>query len=184
MGLNRKLVLFGLSTALWFGAVLGMVTLAHADGASSQSDMIRVDSPRSNDQLTSGTVDVRYQRLETSTSAPAASTFRIQLDAGDPITTEHTTCLLTGLTPGPHSLSVALVDPAGASIPRSLVSVKFMVLPAARHDDSLTPAELVASQGPPLSPEGRNPNSRALPILSIIGFGVLVGGIFSAMRTR
>ncbi len=181
MGQKAKLIFLAFLTTLCLGVGWAVAPLAHADNAISQSEMIRLDSPRPNDQLASGMVEVRYQRLEESAAQPNPNTFRIQLDSEDPISTEHTTCVLTGVTPGHHTVSVSLLDAGGTPVPHSVVSASFTVLPAAYRQDS---GALVASQAPPPPSEGHNPNSRALPILSIIGFGVLVGGIFSAMRTR
>ncbi len=87
----------------------------------------------------------------------------------------------TGLTPGKHTIIVQLVDANGTPIPFGRSVVVFYVLPSASQQQGVRAPGLANSTRDP--PEIA-PASSALPLLSIIGFGVLLGGVASAMRTR
>jgi hypothetical protein len=113
-------------------------------------------------------------------SVATAPNFVVQVDNQDPVTTTSTSVDFTGLAPGPHTVTVQLVDANNTPIAGARAIVQFTtvqpqaeltpkpgtIVPAALHEDVL-------------------PHTRTtLPLLSVIGFGVLVGGIVSAMKTR
>jgi hypothetical protein len=112
--------------------------------------------------------------------------FQLQLDAQDPITTSETSYTFTGLAPGTHTISVKMVDANGSLIPGSASAVQFTVKNVAPPPGGGTSSEATP---PPIDLGGPSqPQSSIvannLPILSLIGFGVLIGGVASAMKTR
>jgi hypothetical protein len=131
-------------------------------------------------------------------SAASSPNFKIQLDSNDPVTTTTSQQSFTGLTPGSHVVTVQLVDANGTLIPNSQAQVQFTVMPTTQNGGAApqsgtqgvsTPApQAKATIAPGVTAESHEdslpPASSSLPILSIVGFGVLVGGVISAMRTR
>jgi hypothetical protein len=168
--------------------------------AQAQSAVLRVTSPQQNQRQTANFVTVRYE-LQNTTSAPASSpNFKVQLDGGDPVTTTSTEQTFTGLTPGQHVITVQLVDANGTQIPDSQTQVQFVVVPTPQNggaagpqgtgNQPATPTPQVSQHnGGNVSPDvpvagAVPPNSNVLPIVSLVGFGVLVSGIVSAIKTH
>lgn len=181
--------------------VTGSAQTNSAAPAQAQSAVIRVTSPQQHQRQTANYVTVQYQ-LQNPTSAVAASpNFKIQLDGNDPITTGTTEQSFTGLTPGQHVVTVQLVDANGTVVPESQTQVVFVVLPTPQNGATQNAAPS-AGGGQPATPAPQarvnNPAANSLPgvetslpeagsflpILSIIGFGVLFGGMVSALKTR
>lgn len=187
---------------------LSLLLVALAGGqtqvpAQAQSAVIRVTSPQQNQRQTANFVTVRYE-LQNSTSAPAGSpNFKVQLDGGDPITTATTEQTFTGLTPGQHVVTVQLVDANGTQIPNSQTQVQFLVVPTTQNGGSngnqspdntgsqtTSPTPQISQQhGANSPPEVQMASSipqggSVLPIVSIVGFGLLVGGIVSSIKTQ
>jgi hypothetical protein len=111
---------------------------------------------------------------------PTAPNFVVQLDNRDPVTTTSTSVDFTGLTPGPHTVTVQLVDANNTPIAGSQTLVHFTILQPVAQGNAPRAALDPAAQHESSLPHART----TLPLLSVIGFGVLVGGIVSAMRTR
>lgn len=154
-----------------------------AVNASPQSLLVRILTPVASEKLNTSYVDVSYELVNPGVSGTAPN-FLVQLDGRDPITTKDTEYTFTGLTPGQHSVVVELVDANGTPVTGGRSAVVFFV-----GEDG--------NQRPGTRPSGTNPNgtganadaelapaSSALPLLSVIGFGVLLGGIVSALRAR
>src|SRR5207253_5115 len=100
-----------------------------------------------------------------------------------------------GLTPGLHDLMIQVVDANNTPVAGTLSEVRFAILPQATNGSGSQPSagsqntsgqqQAPQSQGTtpkdmPLLPDARS----SLPLLSIIGFGILVGVFISALRTR
>jgi LPXTG-motif cell wall-anchored protein len=168
----------------------------------AQSAAIRVTSPQQNARQTANFVVVRYE-LQDPTSAPAGSpNFKVQLDGNDPITAASTEQNFTGLTPGQHVITIQLVDANGTPIPNSRTQVQFVVLPTAQNGgqpggqgtgagSTQTPGPSQAShkaadgQVADVQLASSLPQTGSLmPVVSIVGFGLLVGGIVSAFKTK
>ena len=137
---------------------------------------------------------------------PAASagtpSFLVQMDGSDPVRTSTTSQTFTGLAAGAHGVTVVLVDANGSPIPGGRASVQFTIAPQTAQPATQGPG--AASQGGPSDPRNLDlggysfqkpdPNHASaedlpkanspLPLISVIGFGILVGGIVSAMKTR
>jgi hypothetical protein len=162
-----------------------------------QSRFIRILTPVAGQASTNNAVLLRYQLTNPAASAGAPN-FQLQLDGADPITTTSTEYTFTGLAPGTHSITVNLVDANGTPVMGGSAVVQFAVknpTPAPRGSASLdgaadpsapsaerasiTPVELGGTMK-----EQPQMASNSLPMLSLIGFGVLIGGVASAFKTR
>jgi hypothetical protein len=119
---------------------------------------------------------VQYQLVNRGVAAAPSPNFTIQLDGTDPVTTSAYDYTFTGLTPGAHTVTVTLVDANGVPIANSSVAVKFMVANGVAQTGLFrreTNLQLATSDvGTPL------------PMLSMVGFLVLVGGIVTTIRKR
>lgn len=176
--------------------------------SSTQNGGIRILTPVANQRLeNNNAINVRYE-LVNSVLAGEPS-FLVQLDGTDPVRTTSTEQAFTGLAPGAHSVTVQLLDASGTSLPASTATVNFEVAlptsspsaqdstPQPEGNTTSTAAIPVPSdkqaaqstsgkQQPQNSPAQQPlpPANSTLPLISVIGFGVLIGGIASAMRTR
>lgn len=166
------------------------------------SSSLRILSPTVGQKIGSSDVEVRYELTDSAASAAASPNYRVQLDARDPAETLDTSYTFTGLKPGAHTFTVELVDANHTPIAGSQTVVHFNTfVPGASTPGSTsgTPQQKPKTTGaldapkivraslplPPESPADKLPNSGGeLPLLSMVGFGVLVGGVISALRTR
>jgi hypothetical protein len=176
--------LFGLSIT----AVGQTPATASAQGNTnvpSQAGALRVNSPKANETISQNFVHVTYQLVNRGADAATSPNFSVQLDGNDPVTTTAADYTFTGLTPGAHTVTVTLVDANGLPIGNSAVATKFTVLEANRNGaptslyQSGSPVQLASTGGSTL-PEASTP----LPMLSLVGFIVLVGGICTAIRAH
>ncbi len=183
---------------LKIAAVLAMVALAatvalqRAVMAQAASNL-RILSPQNGARIATDFVEVRYQLLNPGAAASSTPTYQLQLDGSDPIRTVATSHTFTGLKPGSHTVLVELVDANSMPVAGSINAVQFTVLPPpaapspkAKHNSPGNQPQVAAPHSPePPPPEPQPPNSgSALPLLSVIGFGVLLGGTASALKTR
>lgn len=162
-----------------------------------QSQYIRILTPVAGQATTNNSVQLRFQLTNPAASAGAPN-FQLQLDGADPVTTTSTEYTFSGLAPGTHSITVNLVDANGTPVTGGSAVVQFSVkapgaaprgsasTPATPDSGdasidrtSSTPAELSGSMR-----EQPQMASNSLPMLSLIGFGVLIGGVASAFKTR
>jgi hypothetical protein len=168
-----------------------------------QSSVIRILTPVANQTVAiSDAVDVRFE-IVSPANATGTPNFLIQLDGNDPIRTTSMQQTFTRLASGPHTVTIELVDANNTLVAGSRAMVQFLVVaPANSAAPALTapggitashtnPQTQQANQGRPRDPavatSGQKPLPAAnslLPLVSVIGFGVLVGGIASAMKTR
>ena len=184
---------------------------ANAPGTSGGNVMaassdLRILSPKLDEKIGSSSVDVRYELTNTNADAAASPTYRVQLDGRDPSETLDTEYNFTGLAPGAHTVTIELVDANHTPIAGSRAVVHFTTFtPGAngttnksggttngptsgvqrpRTESALAPPQVVKANMP-LPSRNELPNSGGeLPLLSMVGFGVLVGGVISAMRSR
>lgn len=129
----------------------------------SARDGIRVISPRNGEALSGNSVTVRYQRKPPLADASSVS-YELHLDGKAPVRTGKTEYTFNQLGPGRHQIRVQTAA-AGSKEASASSTVYFSTSATGRE------AEL---------PE----TGTALPLLSVIGFGVLLGGVASALKTR
>jgi len=136
--------------------------------------------------------------------------FYVQLDGQAPVTLETTEYTFKGLRPGMHNVVVTEIDANGTPIPSSRATVQFQVAqPQTGHtadgntgpisnnqlreissvfDGAAGPNSAASKITTPVPDElsGKNgglpSTGSALPILSVVGFGVLVFGVVGAIR--
>jgi hypothetical protein len=147
--------------------------------------------------LNNNSVTVRFELVNEGAYAGTPN-FLVQLDSNDPIRTSMTEQTFSGLAPGTHSLTVSLVDANNTPVPGGHAVEQFVVAPqsgAPAASQGATPPKADKSdlqlggynfQKPdPAQDSADLPKANSpLPLLSVIGFGILVGGIVSAMKTR
>jgi hypothetical protein len=152
----------------------------------SQAGDLRVNTPTANERISQTFIHVTYQLLNRGVSAAVSPNFTVQLDGNDPVNTTANDYTFTGLTPGAHTVTVTLVDANGSPIANSSVATKFTVVDGNRTgrspSSSYFPASNLQLAGGEIAslPDGATP----LPMLSLVGFAVLVGGICTAIRSR
>lgn len=155
--------------------------------ASPQSLLVRILTPVTSQKLATNYVDVSYALVNPGISATSPN-FLVQLDGRDPIATKDTQYTFTGLTPGQHAVVVELVDANGTPVTGGRSAVVFFVTPASQPQTASPPGAAMNANsnanGSTVEPTELAPASSALPLLSVIGFGVLLGGVASALRTR
>jgi len=143
---------------------------------------VKILAPQPGARLAQDFIHVEYELINAG-SVPGTPTFKVQLDNQAAVQTTDQSKEFTGLTPGIHNLSVWVVDANGTPVSGSQATVQFILLapaPGSTANASELPDLLAAPERSLDLPEGGSP----LPLLSIIGFGVLAGGLISAMRTR
>lgn len=164
------------------------------------SDSLRILQPGVGEKISNSSVEVRYELVNRGADAAASPTYRLQLDGRDPVETLDTSYDFTGLAPGAHTVVLELVDANHTPIGGSRAVLHFTVLAPGAQPGSAAPAgpekpHTTGSLAPPsivkanlpLPGNDRNQLPSAggeLPLLSMVGFGVLVGGVISAMRGR
>ena len=193
--------------------ILAFVALAQTN-APGPVPSVHIVAPKAGEKLSANFVTVRYELLNPGASANASPTFSLRIDGHDPVTTSDTEYTFTGLAAGAHSVTIQMVDSNGTPINGTRTEVHFVVnlqpqpteaIPD--HTDivrqttaSLGAAHLVQAvwqqpagdqqdhaqpvKGKRAADQKLPQSSTALPLLSLIGLGVLVGGLASAMRTR
>ena len=149
-----------------------------------QPSSLRIVSPKSNEKLAQTFVAVQFQQV--SPASPAGTpTYELRLDGRDPVQTTDTSYTFNGLTPGSHDLIVQIVDANGTPVSGTRSEVKFVILNGAAGDATKGTSQTLNLPVLPQTPLTDLPNGNSsLPLLSIIGFGILVGGVISALRTR
>ncbi len=185
-------------------ALMALTTIValQRGGLAQAASNLRIVSPPNGQKITANFVDVRYELLNAGASAASTPTYQLQLDGGSPVQTESTEYTFTGLAPGKHTVLVELVDANGTPVAGSMNAVSFIVAspqpapgataptpapqtakPSGRQAGPVVRQVVLQQQSGSTQQELPNTGS-ALPLLSIIGFGVLLGGIASALKTR
>ena len=160
---------------------------------------LRILTPLANQKHTSNAINVRWQLTNEALSAGAPN-YEVQLDGADPITTSTTEQNFSGLAPGVHTIVIRLVDANGTPIAGASSQVQFVVAPEQAAPS--TPRQQSKADSPKAdlvnaayaqdsqsqldeTEEAPLPSSASsLPLLSIVGFGALIGGVVSARKTR
>ena len=193
---------------LWIVVILGVMAFSAAaqtvpsqnNGAAPSTtaapagpqSALSILKPAAGEKLRQNTVTVTYALANPGASAAGSPNFQLRLDSQDPVNTTATEYTFTGLAPGAHSITVQLVDANGTPVQGAQAVVQFTVLKqtARRYGPQaiaaalrLNPETDIRIQQPPAS-QVTPTASGALPLLSVIGFGVLLGGIASAMKTK
>jgi len=165
-------------------------------GNAAAAPVVRILAPGAGARLAQPAVAVRYEL--TNPGVSPSPTFRLQLDGRDPVTTATTDYTFNDVAPGKHVLTVELVDANSTPVAGSRSEITFTTLPPGaapaggmlsrlrRPDQRLVRAALEQSveQEQAAATPAIATARGALPLLSVIGFGVLLGGIASAMKTR
>ena len=157
---------------------------------SAASAGVRILSPKSGSKLDHNFVQVRYELTNPGATAAGLPNFRLQIDSQDPVVTSTTDYTFSGLSPGNHTVRLQLVDANGTPVGGAQSEVTFAVAqPRSSNGHKVNPNAVLAQASdkePDPEPEARSLPAAggALPLLSVIGFGVLLGGIASAMKTR
>lgn len=161
------------------------------DAPMASNGSIKILSPKVDEKLGSTIVTVRFQLDNAGLSADTSPNFRVQLDSREAVETTSTEQSFTGLTPGDHVVTIDLVDANHNPIPQGHVEVRFHTFtpgpdPSQQTGALVAPSVVKASLPLPDNTANDELPSAAgnLPLLSMVGFGVLVGGVISAMRTR
>jgi hypothetical protein len=154
-------------------------------GASNALAAIRIISPKNGEKLQQSSVTVQYAPLQTA-SASSSPTFELRLDAQDPVHTSDTSYTFSGLTPGLHDLFIQIVDANNTPVVGTRSQVRFITVPQSTNVTQSSAGSAQPPVGPTIPKEiAMLPDARSsLPLLSVIGFGILVGGVISALRTR
>ncbi len=148
----------------------------------SQAGALRVNTPKANENLAQTFVHVSYQLVNRGADPASSPNFTVQLDGNDPITTTALEYTFTGLAAGTHTVTVTLVDANGVPIANSSVSTKFTVSDGNRPNRNPS-SFLQSTQGVQLASSDLGLSDGApLPMLSVLGFAILVGGICTAAR--
>jgi hypothetical protein len=164
--------------------------------AAAPQQSVSILKPKAGEKLRDNFLTITYALNNPTASASGTPNFQLRLDAQDPVTTTSTEYSFSGLTPGSHSVTVQLVDANGTPVQGGQATVQFTVLRQTSHLHGpqaiavalrLDPGKdirVAPPQQTQQSPENQPHQGSALPLLSVIGFGVLLGGIASAMKTR
>jgi len=166
---------------------------------------VRILAPKTGERISTSFVDVKYE-LAASATAASSPTFQLRLDARDPVHTTDQQQTFTGLEPGKHTITIEVLDANSTAVAGTRSEVQFTVVNSGQGETLANPGTLTASgqavrlqlaaftrqasdasdpKKPDQSPQQQLPRSgSALPLLFVIGVGVLIGGIISARRTR
>ncbi len=184
--------------------VLSAISIAGAQNSGSANSkssanhattrrIVHIVSPASGENLEGTSVSIRYQVSPTKRTSTQPTMFRIQMDSQPPVETNETAYTFDSLTPGSHDVTVELLDSRNRPISSSRAKASFVSAAPEQHPD----AELVVEPMLPPTlqkvamflPQAAAPidpgdGSGEMPLLSVIGLGVLIGGMVSAMKTR
>ncbi len=175
----RKLIL----AVFLMGSVMGW---GWQQAAPATTGAVRIVSPKPGDKLVNNFVEVRYE-IAAAVSASGSPTFRVRLDGQDPVTTTDLSHTFTSLTPGAHTVTVEVVDANGTPISGSVAQIQFSVITGQSAPNRLRrPSSKIKNAGeyqPVAWQQEELPQTgSALPLLSVIGLGVLIGGLASALK--
>ncbi|HKT23476.1 MAG TPA: hypothetical protein VJR04_02670 [Terriglobales bacterium] len=149
--------------------------------AASATLPVHIISPEAGQEVGNAYAVVQYQLSSKASGRPI---YEVRIDGRDPVRTTDTNYTFNGLMPGSHDLAVQVVDANGAPISGTRSEVHFTVIASAATTNATgAPSSSLPPLPQPLANDLPNGNG-SLPLLSIIGFGILVGGVISALRTR
>jgi len=189
------------------GSVSAQTTSSPGAGNATPG-AVRILLPKNGAKITHNFVDIRYELA--APTAAGSPTFQVHLDSAEPVRTTDTRYTFTGLNTGRHTAAVEVVDANNIPVQGSRAEVSFHVVaspaqPASPAPRSLGGPQLVSAvanehtnahlvntslpQDEAPAPEEHASNTlpqsgSSLPLLVLIGAGILAGGIVSALRTR
>ncbi len=153
--------------------------------------VVHIVSPDSDQALKATTVSITYEVSSHKRASARPDLFRVQLDSQPPVETSDTTYTFDNLMAGQHDLSVELLDAKHRPITASKAEMSFVTeLPEPDPQVEVAPmmpptlqkvAMFLPQAAAPIDP---GDGSAEMPLLTVIGLGVLVGGMVSAMKTR
>jgi hypothetical protein len=173
---------------------------------ATQPSPVKILTPTAGQTLKDNFVHLQYELAQPSLTGEP--NFLVQLDSADPFNTSDTDYTFSDLQPGTHTIRVTLVDANNVPVQGGAATVQFKVssqqppkgdaprgamlrrTPLAGQDID---GQNLAGADPtlPLPPELRNEGDPKLPLagsplpmLALIGFGLLIGGAAQAMRMR
>jgi hypothetical protein len=157
-----------------------------------QPSAVRILTPSAGEALATDYVNVKYELVQ-----PALSdepNFLVQLDAADPVQTSETSHTFSDLQPGVHTIRVTLVDANKSPVQGGAATVQFKTIRDGSRgalDDSREALAALTPPSVPIPPEllangdlNIPLSGSPLPLLSLIGFGLLIGGAAQTMRAR
>jgi hypothetical protein len=170
-----------------------------------QPSPVRILTPNQGQTLPENYVHLRFELVQPALSGEP--NFLVQLDSADPINMSDTDYTFPNLQPGNHTIRVTLVDANNVPVQGGSATVQFKVPSdqppksddphgAALHSNGTLGSQAnrtLAGAAPaaPIPPELRNEGDpklplagSPLPLLSLIGFGLLIGGAAQAMRAH
>jgi hypothetical protein len=166
---------------------------------------VRILTPTQGQTVADGYVHLSFELIQPALSGEP--NFVVQLDGADPIKMTETDYTFPDMQPGTHTIRVTLVDANNVPVQGSAATVQFKV-PSDQQPKSGEPhgatlryggsagsrvGRTLAGAAPaePIPPELRNEGDpklpmagSPLPMLSLIGFGLLIGGAAHAMRSH
>ena len=168
-----------------------------AGNPAVQNGALRITSPKAGEKLRQNFVNLQFELVNSAASAAGTPNLQIRLDSLDPITTSSTQYTFNGLSEGTHTVTVQLVDANNTAVAGARSEVQFIVLRPVTPAPSAELRKVDRAIHAALRVEGPQSADRkdiegkqlpeaggALPLLSVIGFGVLLGGTASALKTR
>jgi hypothetical protein len=161
-------------------------------GPTVPASAVKILEPKAGARLTVDFVQLRYD-LENTASASGTPTFRLRLDAADPVDTTDTSYTFSGLAPGQHSVSITVVDANGVPVSGTQNEVKFTV--AAAPVPSVAPPErpssgtwvtfnLVPRAEAASTAATESGDADMVSLVLWLICGIIIGGIVAATRTR
>jgi len=180
-----------LSLFLFLTLSYGQAPAPGTPGPTTAAGAVQIVAPKPGAKLTTNFVQVQYD-IANASSASGSPTFRLRLDARDPVDTTDTSYTFTGLTPGAHSVSITVVDANGTPVTGTQNEIRFTILPTAaapssappsQNPGSLTAFDLVPRAEAASLEMQSDPEDFISPLILLLA-GVIVGGVISALRTR
>jgi hypothetical protein len=174
------------------------IARAQSESGASPAQPSAVHIDPLSQTLSSGFVDPQFELLRPTPST--GPSFMVQLDSADPTSASDTDYTLSDLQPGTHTVRITMVDEKNIPLRGGTAIVQFKVPSTLQpvHNSSspenlehFTRSIFGAAPAAPIPPELRNEGDpelplagSPLPLLSLVGFGLLAGGIVQGMRAR
>jgi len=160
-------------------------------GPTTPASAVKILEPKAGARLTVNFVQLRYD-LENAASASGTPTFRLRLDARDPVDTTDTVYTFTGLAPGPHSVSITVIDANGVPVSGTQNEVRFTVAAAPAPSAAPLPKDGGTWVTFNLVPRAEAASMEAVEsgdadMVSLVLWlicGIIIGGIIAAAKTR
>jgi len=127
---------------------------------------VRILSPHQGEKLQQDSVSVRYAyEPRQNTATLPTPNYLVRLDGRDPVQTQDTEATFTGLSSGPHTLTVELVDANELAIPNGSSQVQFTVAQQGAAQTAQPPTTGQSGSKAPSTNPQRPPLSQLSPQL-------------------